>query len=58
MKTKTVFDKVDKRQEIILDLIYMTREQWECSFHHIPLEQRSRIIIVDFIEEEETKDER
>ena len=53
MKTKTVFDKVDKRQEVILDPIYMTREQWECSFHHIPLDQRSRIIIVDFMEEED-----
>ena len=58
MKTKTVFTKADQRQEVILDPVYMTREQWECSFYYIPLEQRSRIIIVDFIEEEETEDEK
>ncbi len=57
MKTKIVFTKVDKRQEIILNPIYITREMWEYSFYHIPLEQRSRIIIVDFIEEE-SEDER
>ena len=54
---KAIHTKVDRRQEVILDPIYMTREMWECSFHHIPLDQRSRIIIVDFIEEEETEDE-
>ena len=54
---KTVFTKADQRQEVILDPVYMTREQWKCSFYYIPLEQRSRIIIVDFIEEEETEDD-
>ena len=55
---KVTHTKVDKRQEVILDPIYMTREMWECSFHYIPLDQRSRVIIVDFIEEEETEDGR
>jgi hypothetical protein len=30
----------------------MTRDQWECAYY-IPMEDRSRIIIVDFIEEED-----
>ena len=60
MKTKTIFKPADPRLTIIeiVDPIYITREMWECSFHYIPLDQRSRIIIVDFIEEEETEDER
>ena len=54
---KTIYTKVDHRQDVILDPVYMTREQWECSFHNIPLDQRRRIIIVDFIEEEASEDE-
>ena len=54
---KAIHSKVDPRQDVILDPIYMSREQWECAVY-IPLEQRSRIIIVDFIEEEKMKDER
>ncbi len=46
------FTKADPRQDVILDPIYMTREQWECAAY-IPDEYRSRIIIVDFVEEQE-----
>ena len=55
MKTKTIFRPADARLTIaeIVDPIYMTRDQWECSFYYIPLDQRSRIIIVDFVEETE-----
>ena len=49
---KIIHTKVDPRQEVILDPIYMTREQWETAVY-IPLDIRSRIIIVDFIEENE-----
>jgi hypothetical protein len=48
---KVIHTKVDPRQEVILDPIYMTREMWEQATY-IPLENISRIIIVDFIEEE------
>lgn len=48
---KTVFTPVDSRQNVILNPIYMTRDQWECAYY-IPMEDRSRIIIVDFIEED------
>jgi hypothetical protein len=50
--TKTVFTPVDSRQGVILNPIYMTRDQLECVYY-IPMEDRSRIIIVDFIEEED-----
>lgn len=53
---KAIYTKVDPRQDVILNPVYIAREQWECSFHNIPLDQRSRIIIVDFIEEEESED--
>lgn len=49
---KTVFTPVDSRQGVILNPIYMTRDQWECACY-IPMEDRSRIIIVDFKEEED-----
>ena len=49
---KTVFTPVDSRQDVILNPIYMTRDQWECAYY-IPEEDRSRIIIVDFKEEED-----
>ena len=45
---KTVFTPVDSRQDVILNPIYMTRDQWECAYY-IPIEDRSRIIIVDFM---------
>ena len=54
---KEVFTKVYRKQEITLDPIYMTKEQWKYATY-IPEEYRSRVIIVDFIEEEETEDER
>lgn len=52
---KTVFTKLDPRQEVIPNPIYMTRDQWECAYY-IPIEDRSRIIIVDFVEEEDDRD--
>lgn len=53
---KIKYTKVDPSQDVILDPVYMTREQWECATY-IPLDQRSRIIIVYFIEDE-VEDER
>ena len=56
---KTVFTKADQRQDVILEPVYMTREQWEDGLARaLPINVISRIIIVDFIEEEETKDGR
>ena len=56
---ETVFTKADQRQDVILDPIYMTREQWEDGLAlALPANVISRIIIVDFIEEEETEDGR
>ena len=49
---KTVFTPVDSRQDVIRNPIYMTRDQWECAYY-IPIEDRSRIIIVDFVEEDD-----
>ena len=51
---KTVFIPVDSRQDVILNPIYMTRDQRECAYY-ISMEDRSRIIIVDFIEEEDNE---
>ena len=50
---KELFTPVDCRQTVIANPIYMSREQFE-DFVFIPEEEdiRSRIIIVDFIEEE------
>lgn len=58
MKTKTVCRPDDVRLTLaeIVDPIYMSREQWETAC--TPIEYWRRIIIVDFIEEEETEDER
>ena len=56
---KTIYTKVDQSQDVILDPIYMTREQWQDGLAlALPTNVISRIIIVDFIEEEETEDER
>lgn len=52
---KMQMTKVDPRQDVILDHIYMTRDQWECA-RYIPDDVRSRIIIVDFIEEDQEDD--
>ena len=61
MKTKTIFKPADARLSIreIVDPVYMTREQWQYGLAlALPANIISRIIIVDFIEEEETEDER
>ena len=51
---KTIFTKVSPRQEVIADPIYMSRTQWEDAAY-IPEEYRSRIIIVDFMEDEDDR---
>lgn len=53
-KTKTVFRPADSRYTIqeIVDPIYISRDQFECMMY-IPDEYRRRLIIVDFIKEEE-----
>ena len=56
---KTIYTKVDQSQDVILDPIYMTREQWQDGLAlALPANVISRIIIVDFIEEDETEDGR
>lgn len=47
---KDVFTPIDSRQAVILNPIYMSREQFE-DVVWIPEEVRSRIIIVDAVEE-------
>jgi hypothetical protein len=47
---RDVFTALDSRQAVILNPIYMSREQFEDAVW-IPEEVRSRIIIVDVVEE-------
>lgn len=49
---KDVFTPIDSRQTVILNPIYMSCEQFE-DVAWIPEEVRSRIIIVDTVEEEQ-----
>lgn len=58
MRYKTVHTPADSRytEREILDPIYISREQWECA-SYFPDHVRSRLIIVDFIEEEECNGE-
>jgi hypothetical protein len=54
MKTKAIFRPADSRYTIqgIVDPIYISRDQFEC-MAYIPDAYRRRLIIVDFIKEEE-----
>lgn len=54
MKTKDIFRPADSRYTIqeIVDPIYMSIEQYRDAYY-IPDEYRRRLIIVDFIKEEE-----
>ena len=54
---ETAFIKLGRNQKIIANPIYMSREQYEDAAY-IPEEDRSRIIIVDFKEEEEDEVQR
>ena len=56
MKTKTVFRPADQRWAIneIVDPIYMSIEQFRQAAY-IPDNIRSRIIIVEFVEEEDDR---
>lgn len=55
MKTKDVFRPADSRYNLqeIVDPIYISRDQLEC-MAYIPDEYRRRLIVIDFIKEEET----
>ena len=54
MKTKTVFRPADPRWTIneIVDPIYMSIEQYR-SAYYIPDNIRHRVVIVEFVEEED-----
>ena len=54
MKEKIIKTPEDSRYTIneIVDPIYISRDQFECMMY-IPDEYRCRLIIVDFIKEEE-----
>jgi hypothetical protein len=49
---KTIFTKLDQRQKEIAKPIYISTAQFRDAYY-IPEEDRSRIIIVDFKEEED-----
>lgn len=55
MKEKIIKTPADPRYTIkeIVDPIYISRDQLEC-MRYIPDDIRSRLVIVDFIKEEET----